>query len=249
MDGVRGREGEMDVTAGIVFERRDDTGEETEWENAGQLYFSQSARQTLACIQNYQIGSYNSERPNQATNAGSEDGLMFQPISTDWLNSAHVTYHGIRLRSRETINDNFADRSYVMNAIGNCMSGTAVQCDGIVTCTYQMNDIMQIDFNINVTTAGSGSADYGISRNLIRQLNADIPIITPIDGGKLEIYTSSGALSTSYIGSTLLANGALWQPAHISNGAITGIAESAMTSNLTLVGTCYGKYTFEDGGE
>ena len=245
---LRGREGEIDVTAGVVFERRDDTDENTEWENAGQLYFSYSARQTYAAIQNYQIGSYSSDRPNQATNAGGTDGLMFRPISTDWLNSAHVTYHGIRLRSRDTIGDSFADRPYVMNTIGNCMSGTAVQCDGIVTCTYQMNDIMQLDFNLKITTAGSGSADYGISRNLLRQLNADIPIITPMDGGKLEIYTSAGALVTSHIGSTFLANGALWEPAHISVGAITGLAESAMTSGLTLVGTCYGTYSFEDGG-
>lgn len=243
---LRGREGERDVTAGVVFERRDDTDENTGWDNAGQLYFSYSARQTYAAIQNYQIGSYSSDRPNQATNAGGTDGLMFRPVSTDWLNSAHVTYHGIRLRSREALGDSFADRPYVMNAIGNCMSGTAVQCDGIVTCTYQMNDIMQIDFNIKITTAGSGSSAYGISRNLLRQLNADIPIITPMDGGKLEVYTSAGALVTSRIGQTFMANDALWQPAHISGGAITGLAESVMTSGLTLVGTCYGKYSLGD---
>lgn len=245
---LRGRDGNRDVTAGVLFERKDDSEGGSEWENAGQLYFSYSARQTFSCIQNYQIGAYNPDRPNQATNAGSTDGLMFRPVSTDWLDAAHVTYHGVRLRKRDAIGDSFVDRSYVMNAIGNCMTGSAVQCDGIVTCTYQMNDIMQLDFNLKITTAGSGSSDFGISRNLIRQLDANIPIITPMDGGKLEIYTSSGALVTSNVGGTFMANGALWQPAHISGGAITGITESEMTSGLTLVGTCYGKYSFEDGG-
>lgn len=248
---IRGHEEGRDVTAGIIFERLDDAEEEPGWVNAGQLYFSYSARQTYSCIQNYQIGAYNSDRPNQATNAGSTDGLMFRPVSTDWLDAAHVTYHGIRLRKRDAIGDSFVDRSYVMNAIGNCMNGNTVQCDGIVTCTYQMNDIMQLDFNIKITTAGTvaSGVDCGISRNLIRQLNADIPIITPMDGGKLEIYTSSGALMTSYIGGTLVANDTLWQPAYISGGTITGLDESELTSGLTLVGTCYGKYTFEDSND
>ena len=37
---VRGREGDRDVTAGIILEQREVDDEFTEWENAGQIYFS-----------------------------------------------------------------------------------------------------------------------------------------------------------------------------------------------------------------
>jgi hypothetical protein len=101
---------------------------------------------------------------------------------------------------------------------------------------------MQLDFNLKVTTAGSGTAEFGISRNLLRQLNAEVPVITPIDGGNLSIYTSSGALSTGYVGATMKATSVGWRPAYINGRSITALNESAMTNGLTLIGTCYGKY-------
>jgi hypothetical protein len=107
-----------------------------------------------------------------------------------------------------------------------------------------MNDIMQIDFNLRITTSGSGTDAYGISRDALRQLNADIPIITPIDGGKLQIFNSNGALDTSHIGTTFIANGNVWQPAHVSSGAPVAIDESSVATNMTLTGTCYGKYSY-----
>ena len=241
---VRGREGDRDVTAGIILEQREADDEFTDWENAGQIYFSYASRQTYAAIENYQVGQYNSSRPSMGFNAGSEDGLMWRAVSTDWLKSAYHTYHGYRLRKRDTISDSWADVDPVLTAIGNSMSGTAVACDGIVTCTYKMNDIMQIDFNLRITTSGSGTDAYGISRDALRQLNADIPIITPMDGGKLQIFNSSGALDTSHIGATFIANGNVWQPAHVSSGALVAIDESSMATNMTLTGTCYGKYSY-----
>lgn len=241
---VRGREGDRDVTAGIILEQREADDEFTDWENAGQIYFSYASRQTYAAIENYQVGHYNSSRPSMGFNAGSEDGLMWRAVSTDWLKSAYHTYHGYRLRKRDTISDSWTDVDPVLTAIGNSMSGTAVACDGIVTCTYKMNDIMQIDFNLKITTSGSGTDAYGISRDALRQLNADIPIITPIDGGKLQIFNSNGALDTSHIGTTFIANGNVWQPAHVSSGAPVAIDESSVATNMTLTGTCYGKYSY-----
>ena len=241
---VRGREGDRDVTAGIILEQREADDEFTDWENAGQIYFSYASRQTYAAIENYQVGHYNSSRPSMGFNAGSEDGLMWRAVSTDWLKSAYHTYHGYRLRKRDTISDSWTDVDPVLTAIGNSMSGTAVACDGIVTCTYKMNDIMQIDFHLTITTSGSGTDAYGISKDALRQLNADIPIITPIDGGKLQIFSSSGALDTSHIGTTFIANGNVWQPAHVSSGVLVAIDESSMATNMTLTGTCYGKYSY-----
>lgn len=243
---LRGREGDKDITAGIIFEQREDAEDDSGWENAGQVYFSYNTQSTYSCFKNYQIGPYNSGRPTMAYNAGTADGLMWRMISTDWLRAGYYTYHGARLAKRDSIEDSFTNVSPVMTAVGNCMTGTSVVCNGTVTCTYQFNDVMRLDFRLKITTAGTGSSSYGLSRNLLRQLNADIPLITPVDGGVVNIYSSSGALATSYLGSSLKADGSLWSPAQLSGSTLTAIAESALTSGLTITGTCYGTYDFNE---
>ena len=240
---LRGKEGDKDITAGLIFEQREEINEDTEWENAGQIYFGYSNRQTFAAIQNYMIGKYSSSRPVQAYNAGTNDGLMFRPVSLDWLKAAYVSYHGIRLAKRDTTEDVFTNVTPVLTAIGNFVGGTAIVANGTATLTYCMNDIMRIDFNIKVTTAGSGSASFGLSRDLLRQLNAEIPVITPLDGGNLQILGTNGNMLVSHIGSSFLADGNYWHPAHVSGSSLAKINESAMAVNYTLIGTCYGKYT------
>lgn len=243
---LRGREGEKDITAGVIFEERDEASDDVDWDNAGQIYFSYANRQTFCAIRNYQIGAYNGKRPSQAYNAGSADGLMWRSISQDWLSANYVTYHGMRLATRDTTSDSFTNVTPVLTALGTCVSGTAIVGEGVVTCTFQMNDVMRIDFDIKILTSGSGSSAYGISRNLLRQLNSEIPVITPVSGGVLQMYNSSGNLIRPNSGYTMMANGTYWQPAYMSSNAFTGIAESSLTFAMTIVGTCYGTYTLGD---
>ena len=240
---LRGKEGDKDITAGLVFEQREEINEDTEWENAGQIYFGYSNRQTYSAIQAYQIGKYNSGRPNQAYNAGTNDGLMFRPTSLDWLKAAYATYHGFRLAKRDATDATFENVTPVLTAVGNLMEGTAIVTKGTATCTYCLNDIMRIDFSLKVTTAGSGSASFGLSRDFLRQLNSEIPVITPLDGGNLQILNSSGEMLVSHIGSSFKADGNYWHPAHVSGSSLANINESVFAVNYTLIGTCYGKYT------
>lgn len=243
---LRGREDDSDVTAGIIFEQREDSLDEEAWENAGQLYFSYANRQTYMTSQNFQIGSYNGNRPALGFNAGYEDGLMWRMLSTDWLKAGYATYHGYRLMSRISRSASFSQVPAVCNAIGNCMEGTSIECDGIVTVTYCMNDIARLDFQLIITIAGTGTGDFGISRSLLRSLNPDIPVITPVDGGAIQIFSSSGAISTSSVGTTMKANGNLWTPSKIDSGVITALSELSMTSGRVITGTCYGVYDLED---
>ncbi len=242
---LRGKEGERDVTAGIIFEQREST-EVDDWENAGQIYFGYNNRHTYSSLQSYSIGVYNPNKPTMGYYQGVDDGFLWRAISADYLSGAMLTYHGVRLVKRNGMEDTFADVPQVMNAIGNCMSGTSVEVDGIVTCTYEMNEVMRLDFNIKVTTAGTGSSDYGISPTLLRTLNADIPVITPIDGGSLQVFSSSGALVTNSVGASMVATNGLWTPSRLVSGVETVFGESTMNSGITLIGTCYGIYTFED---
>lgn len=240
---LRGREGDRDVTAAVIFEERDDTEEDTDWNNTGQIYFAYNSHDSYSALQHYQIGAYNGNRPDQGYNGGSTDGLLWRAMSLDWLKANMLTYHGVRLVQRDSTDDPFTNVPSVINARGQCMDGTSVKCNGNVTCTYQMNEVMRLDFNIKITTAGSGTAAFGISPSLLRQLNSAVPVITPINGGTLQIFTSAGALSSSYVGATMVASGGFWCPAYMNSSTLTNINESAMAANLTLIGTCYGTYT------
>lgn len=240
---LRGRDPESDtVTAGIIFEQREEVDDDMDWENAGQINFGFDNHQTYASFDNYSIGKYNSERPTSAYNAGTGDGFVFRAISTDWLKAACATYHGFRLAKRDTTDDTFTDYTPVLTAIGNLMSGTSIVTDGIATCTYCLNDVIRIDFNIKVTTAGSGSASFGISRDLLRQLNSEIPIITPLNGGTVHILDASGSLLGGQICSSLKADGNYWHPARVYNSNLVNVDEASFGVDCILVGTCYGKY-------
>lgn len=242
---LRGKEGTKNITAGIIFEQREDASDDLGWENAGQIYFGYSNRNTYATFKGYEIGAYNGSRPVMGYNAGTEDGLMWRMLSLNWLRANYVTFHGMRLAKRDTTDDVFSGINPVITVIGQLMSGTAVVGDGTATLTYRMNELMQIDFGIKITTSGSGTSTYGISTALLRTLSDEIPSLTPINGGVLNVFNSSGAL-TNLLGASFVADGAFWKPAYVSNGVLTGINESSFSNGMTLSGTCYGKYTFED---
>lgn len=240
---LRGKDSNSgDVSASIIFEQRESDTDDS-WENAGQIYLGYANKLSYSCLQAYSIGKYSVGTPTNAYNAGTADGLMWRSLSSDYLKASYVTYHGMRLASRDTTDDSFANVSPVLTAVGNCMEGTAIVVNGTCTCTYEMNEVMRVDFNLRVSTAGSGSASFGISRDLLRQLNSEIPTITPVDGGTLSIYDANGALLRTYVGATMQADGAYWHPARISSNAITALNESVFASGVTLIGTCYGTYT------
>lgn len=242
---LRGKEGDRDVTAGIVFEQREDA-EIDGWDNAGQIYFGYNNRMTYATLQSYSIGVYNPNKPTMGYYQGTDDGYVWRAVSSDYLRASMQTYHGLRLVARDSTSETFSNVNPVINVVGNCVSGTSIAVNGIVTCTYKMNNVMQLDFNIKVTTAGSGSSAFGISPTLLRTLNSEIPIITPISGGTMQLFNASGALMVANVGTSMVANNGLWTPSRIVSGAETAFNESDMAAGYTLVGTCYGVYNFED---
>jgi len=237
---------DSEITAGIVLESRDGTTDEDDWVASGRLHFSDNARQSACTVQKFQIGIPDDYRPDMGFNGGTYDGLLWQMLSLDWLRSARYTYHGARLMSRASTDDAFTNVVPVLTAVGSLFSGNAVVASGTATCTYKFNEVMQIDFNVKVTTAGSsGSLPFGLSRTLLRQINTAIPLITPLDGGNLQIFNSDGTLRSAYVGATFVVVDDVWKPAYNSNGTITPLVETSLTSGMTLVGTCYGTYDFE----
>lgn len=248
-----GRDPTKNVSAQIALEARADT--ESQWEQKGLLWLGYGNHWSYSAMQGYFVGTgYNRNRPSFAVNFNAADGIICRPYSQDWLRAAFVTYHGMRLVQRDAAYDTEAGAQYPFNnvpavntAVGNFLVGTSVQCMGSCTMTYCMNDVARIDFDFTITAAGTGSAEFGLSRARLRQINNDIPVLSPIDGGTLNVYSSAGALINTGCGAMMLSgeNGDLWIPATLNaGGEMARMLESELTVGKRFVGVCYATYSF-----
>ena len=61
------------------------------------------------------------------------------------------------------------------------------------------------------------------------------------------LFNSNGNLLGAFIGASFIANDGIWTLSYVASENHTPIAESVLASGVTIVGTCYGKYTF--GGD
>lgn len=248
-----GKDLTKNVSAQIALEGRADT--DSQWEQKGLLWLGYGNHQSYSAMQGYYVGTgYNRNRPTFAANVSAADGILCRPYSQDWLRAAYVTYHGMRLVRRDAAYDTEAGKQYpwdnvpaVNNVVGNFLTGATVGCMGSCTMTYTMNDVARIDFDFTITTSGTGSGDYGLSRALLRQINNDIPVLSPIDGGTLNIYSSAGALVNTGYGGMMVTNelGDLWVPAVLgAAGDMTPMHESDLAAGMRFTGVCYATYSF-----
>ena len=142
----------------------------------------------------------------------------------------------------------------VYTASGMILNSEADTCVGygIATVYLFKNGIAEVHFNIQITTAGTGSSyfKFGLNREKLRDINPNIPVITPQNGGSLIFYDSSGAVSNDLMGyggtlSIAGTNTQFWEPARVydTNGSIGGWSASQLTVGRRMIGVCYGTYT------
>ena len=139
----------------------------------------------------------------------------------------------------------------VYTAPGFLLNSVADTCEGygIVTVSLYPNGIARVDFDIQITANGTGSAYFlwGLNRNLIKNINSNIPTITPIGGGSLTYYNTSGGIADDRMGygGTMVAVSEFWQPSRMytTSGYIGGWPANACVVNQRLIGVCYGTYT------
>lgn len=249
---------DADTSAMLILEARDNQNSD-KWDRTGTIWIGYSGHSSCIAMQRYYLGSsYVKERPTLAENRSAADGIMLRPHSQDYLRAAYVTYHGIRLAKRDVAYDNENDRQYFFENIpavnvaqGSLMSGTSVKAIGAATMTYCMNDVARIDFTVKVTTAGTAgneTDEYGLSTDLIRSLNTDIPELSPQTGGNAVIYTSSGTVSSlNGCGCYLRPNSSGWDLAALDeNGDASRIGEESLIEGMRITGTCYAKYSIGD---
>lgn len=246
-----GKDRTKDVSAQIALEGRNSLT--ADWTRKGLIWLGYTNHTSACAMQNYEVGTgYVASRPTFAHNHSARDGILVKPFSQDYLRAAYGTYHGYRLVRRDIAYDSVNKRQYSFEnipeinvAIGNMLSGETVECEGVCTQSYILNEVAQIDFDLIITTAGSDSGSVGLSRALMRQLNEEIPVITPLTGGSVRVYGSTGVLRND-LGVTLQASDNLWVLATIDGASYAPVPESSLTVGMRLIGTCYGVYKFEE---
>jgi len=123
--------------------------------------------------------------------------------------------------------------------------GTGAVGYGLCVCTF-IKDFVRIDFEILITTAGTGANrfDFGINRDFVKTVTGYTGNITPLTGGIMTYYNSDWTVNTDLTayGGTLEAHDQFWTPGRIYTTDMDygAWASSNMTTGLRLVGTCFG---------
>lgn len=159
------------------------------------------------------------------------------------------------------INENFqkldnalARRIYHANGMLIDDPADGIRGYGTATVTLEPSGLARIDFSIGITQTGSATNGYyyhyGIDRDLLTTLNANIPAITPVWGGVLTVFQADGTLSEHHVGLgagfEAHASGKYWMPGRCYEasgdygGAWGGWEQGQFAVGHHLVGTCYG---------
>ena len=111
------------------------------------------------------------------------------------------------------------------------------------------NGIARVDFNIKITTSGTSSSNFqcGLNRDLLSSINSNIPTITPIKGGSLTYYATSGSVTDNKMdyGGLMTSVNQFWQPARIydTSGSIGSWGADQYVANQRIIGVCYGTFS------
>ena len=141
-------------------------------------------------------------------------------------------------------------KHYIVNGrIMNTSADSSLAGYGTATVILYSSGIAEVHFGCKVETSGTSSTGWGsgINRDLLHNLDSNIPVITPITGGTIYMYSSNGNMNTSLCGygGTSIANGQFWTIARVyqTDGAVGGYPSSTLTAGMMFYGTLYGTYT------
>lgn len=135
-------------------------------------------------------------------------------------------------------------RLYFVSGLLLDANGDTIEGVGTATINVDTNGIARIDFSIKITqTHTTSTFDFGINPALFTAKNANVPTITPIDGGTLVMISSDSkyAEGNGY-GGTFQTDLGRWRPSRMYDtaGGIGGWASANLDAGMVLTGTCYG---------
>lgn len=120
---------------------------------------------------------------------------------------------------------------------------------GVADVTLEASGLVRVDYTIKIDEPYTNGNEFtiGLNRDLIRNLNSEIPMFTPIVGGCVNYYNSNGALSDDEtgFGGFNLVDGQFWKPSRVytTNGDVGSWSAKHFPVGTRLVGTCYGAFT------
>ena len=135
-------------------------------------------------------------------------------------------------------------RLYFVSGLLLDANGDTTEGVGTATINVDTNGIARIDFSIKITqTHTTSTFDFGINPALFTSKNANIPTITPVDGGTLVMIDTESKYGggNGYSGTFQTGSGR-WRPSRMYDtaGGIGGWASANMDAGMVLTGTCYG---------
>ena len=187
-----------------------------------------------------------------------DDDLVFTPDTTQEQlnNKADTTYVNEQLATKANTDlsnltsagkEKLSIKSY--SVTGEMFNARTDQVAGIGSARVYLMPYGKviIDFVIKITTSGTSSSEFncGLNRDLLRNLNNSIPVITPV-GGTYAHYNTSGYLSQSKTGygGHLAQVGVFWQFGRVYqvDGRTGGWPANNFAKDEYLVGTAWGTY-------
>lgn len=126
-------------------------------------------------------------------------------------------------------------------------SGDTTEGVGIATLLFHPNGVVEIDFSVKITVAGSASASnvfsWGINRNLISPERT----VIPKSGGVMTLYREGAIeLTRNFYGGTADCGGSsgadYWTFArvYLDAGTVGKWSTTAVKADDIIIGTCYG---------
>lgn len=200
--------------------------------------------------QNTKINSLDSGKQDKLTNPLTQSDVVNNLTST-------ATNKPLSAAQGKTVNDKVKTYPKILNCVGeiaNSVGGAAIGT-GVATVTLYASGLAKIDYQYTITTAGTSTATtnfkWGLNRDLLSARNANIPTITPVNGGVAEWYAAKSnsvwsSLHESYngYGCTHTVNSQFWCAARNHNGTSVGAYPvSTAVLNIRICGTCYGTFT------
>lgn len=139
---------------------------------------------------------------------------------------------------------------YVKGLIANS-SGGVYQGHGIAAVMLYANGIAEIQYNYRCTTAGTDGNIWlwGLNRDLLHNLNSEIPIITPMTHGICNRITTGGSWDIDRndgmaYGGISMAVAQFWAPGRMYTigGDLGQYPENWMAVDQSIQGTAYGTF-------
>ena len=180
---------------------------------------------------------------NGAGSSSGSDSYVLPTASTTTLGAVRIDGSSIKINNGVICTG--AVKIYTVG--GECVSsnGDTVKGRGAFCVKLYPSGLAEIQHVYRYTATGTSSSNFacGMSANLIRSLNSNIPVITPLSGGTCTIYSSGSISPTTEYGGWYTGYEGFWVLSRVTETSSGGaLPANACKKDNYVIGTAYGTY-------